>query len=62
MTPTVNVDVPMPKPMLEALTLLETYCIATNTNSVDHEFVCHFLQWQFSKELAKKFKNEYLYQ
>jgi len=34
MTPTVNVDVPMSKPMLDALTLHETFCVASGIVSV----------------------------
>jgi hypothetical protein len=62
MKPIVNVDVSMPKYMLKALTLLETYCVATGTENVDHEFVSNFLHWQFGDEVANKFKADYLYQ
>jgi hypothetical protein len=62
MTPLVNVDVPMPKTMLDALTLHETYCIASGINTVTHESVYEFLSQRFGDQVANKFKPEYLYQ
>jgi hypothetical protein len=62
MTPLVNVDVPMPRMMLDALTLHETYCIASGINTVTHESVCEFLTERFGNSMANKFKPEYLYQ
>ena len=61
MTPTVNVDVPMNKAMLEALTLHETFCIASGIETVTHESVCEFLSQRFGDQVANKFKPEYLY-
>jgi hypothetical protein len=61
MTPTVNVDVPMSKSMLEALTLHETFCVASGIESVTHESVCEFLSQRFGDQVANKFKPEYLY-
>ena len=61
MTPTVNVDVPMPKPMLDALTLHETFCIASGISEVTHESVSDFLTKRFGEQVANQFKPEYLY-
>lgn len=61
MTPTVNVDVPMSKTMLEALTLHETFCIASGIESVSHESVYEFLSQRFGDQVANKFKPDYLY-
>lgn len=61
MTPTVNTDVPMPKTMLNALTLHETFCIASGIDQVTHESVCEFLSQRFGEQVANKFKPEYLY-
>ena len=61
MTPTVNVDVPMSKPMLDALTLHETYCIGKGIESVTSESVHDFLVQRFSETIANQFKPEYLY-
>jgi hypothetical protein len=61
MTPIVNVDVPMNKAMLDALTLHETFCVASGIESVTHESVCEFLSQRFGEQVANKFKTEYLY-
>jgi hypothetical protein len=61
MTPTVNTDIPMPKAMLNALTLHETFCIASGIEQVTHESVCEFLSQRFGEQVANKFKPEYLY-
>ena len=61
MTPLVNVDVPMPKSMLDALTLHETFCVASGIETVTHESVCEFLSQRFGEQVANKFKPEYLY-
>lgn len=61
MTPTVNVDVPMSKAMLDALTLHETYCVASGIESVTHESVCEFLSQRFGDPIANQFKTDYLY-
>jgi hypothetical protein len=62
MKPIVNVDVPMPKSMLNALTLLETYCLASNITSVTYDMVSDFLIQRYNKSLVEKFKPEFLYQ
>ena len=61
MTPIVNVDVPMTKAMLDALTLHETFCVASGIETVTHESVCEFLFQRFGEHVANKFKPEYLY-
>ena len=61
MTPTVNVDVPMSKAMLTALTLHETFCVASGIDTVTHESVCNFLSQRFGEPIANQFKAEYLY-
>ncbi len=61
MTPIVKVDVPMNKAMLDALTLHETFCVASGIESVTHESVCEFLSQRFGEQVANKFKPEYLY-
>lgn len=62
MKPIVNVDVPMPKKMLNALTLFETYCIASNINQVTETDVQTFLTKRYDSPLANQFKPNYLYQ
>ena len=62
MKPIVNVDVPMPKKMLNALTLFETYCIASNINQVTETDVHTFLTQRYDSPLANQFKPAYLYQ
>ena len=62
MKPTVNVDNPIPKRLLDALTLHETFCIAKGINEVTHESVVEFLTHMFGENLANQFKPEYLYQ
>lgn len=59
MKPVVNTEVKMPKNMLRALTMLETYCVATDTKDVDEQFVADFLNMYKVKD---QFKPEYLYQ
>ena len=61
MKPTVNVDVSMPKPMLDALTLHETFCVALGVDEVTHESVYDFLAKRFNESIANQFKPEYLY-
>jgi protoporphyrinogen oxidase len=61
MTPLVNVDVPMSKSMLDALTLHETFCVASGIETVTHESVCEFLSQRFGDQVANKFNSEYLY-
>jgi hypothetical protein len=62
MKPIVNVDVKMTKKMLNALTLFETYCLASNITLVTIDFVNEFLTKRFNESIAKQFKTEYLYQ
>lgn len=61
MTPTVNTDVPMTKAMLDALTLHETYCVASGIEKVTHESVCEFLSQRFGEQMANQFHPNYLY-
>jgi protoporphyrinogen oxidase len=61
MTPLVNTEVPMSKAMLDALTLHETFCVASGIETVTHESVCEFLSQRFGEQVANKFKSEYLY-
>jgi hypothetical protein len=61
MTPTVNTDVPMTKAMLDALTLHETFCVASGIETVTHESVCEFLFQRFGEPMANQFKADYLY-
>jgi len=62
MKPIVNVDIKMPKKMLNALTLFETYCLVSNITSVTNDMVDKFLTEKCNSSIAKKFKPEYLYQ
>ena len=62
MKPIVNVDVPMSKPMLDALTLFETYCVAKGINKTTKEFVLEFINNKFNAKLASQFDSKYLYQ
>lgn len=61
MTPLVNTEVHMSKAMLDALTLHETFCVASGIETVTHESVCEFLSQRFGDQVANKFKPEYLY-
>jgi hypothetical protein len=61
MKPIVNVDVKMPKKMLNALTLYETYCLANNISITTLDMVNEFLIKKFNESMAKEFKREYLY-
>lgn len=61
MYPTVNTEEKMPKAMLNALTLHETFCVASKIESVTAEQVKGFLEERFSKKLADQFKPEYLF-
>ena len=61
MTPTVNTEVPMSKAMLDALTLHETFCVASGIETVTHESVCDFLSQRFGEQVANQFKPNYLY-
>jgi hypothetical protein len=61
MSPIVNTDQKIPKTMLEALTLHETYCVASGIDSVTVDQVKEFLVKRFGQSLADKFKSEYLF-
>jgi hypothetical protein len=58
MIPVVNTEVKMPKKMFNALTLLETHCVAHSIKNVDINFVFNFLR---KLNVTKDFKKEYLY-
>lgn len=58
MIPVVNTDVKMPKSMFDALTLLETHCVAYSIKNVDVNFVADFL---IKFNVKENFKPEYLY-
>jgi hypothetical protein len=60
LSPYVNVDVKMPKDILEALTLHEFYCIGSKIKEVTPESVREFLTLRYSEKMANKFKPEYL--
>ena len=61
MSPIVNTDKKMPKAMLEALTLHETFCIASGINVVTTEQVKQFLEQRFNQKLAEQFDPDYLF-
>lgn len=61
MSPIVNTDKKMPKAMLEALTLHETFCIASRINVVTTEQVKQFLEQRFNQKLAAQFDPDYLF-
>ena len=61
LSPYVNVDVKMPKDILEALTMHEFYCIGSKIKEVTPESVREFLTARYSKKIADKFKPEYLF-
>lgn len=61
MSPIVNTDKKMPKAMLEALTLHETFCIASGINVVTTEQVKQFLEQRFNQKLAAQFDPDYLF-
>jgi len=62
MKPYVNTDIKMPKTMLEALSLHETFCIMSNINTVTELSVKEWLVKNFNQKIAEAFKSEYLYQ
>ena len=61
MKPFVNVDVAMPQDMLDALSILEAYCIGSNIKDVSTDFVINFLSTKYSKNLATQFQQQYLF-
>lgn len=60
LTPYVNTDVKIPKPLLDALTLHEFSCAAREINTVTSESVKKFLSDRFGDSIASKFKPDYL--
>jgi hypothetical protein len=61
MSPIVNTDVKMPKQMLRALTLHETFCVASRIQTVTTEQVKQFLTDRFSEKLANQFDPKFLF-
>jgi len=61
MSPIVNTDVKMSKTMLDALTVHETFCMASGINHVTQEDVQNFLSKRFNPKLAQQFKSDYLF-
>jgi hypothetical protein len=61
MKPIVNTEVSMPKKMLDALALFETYCVGNMKKETNEQEVKKFLEGLYSKDFADKFKSEYLY-
>jgi hypothetical protein len=61
MSPIVNTDKKMPKAMLEALTLHETFCIASGIDKVTVNQVKQFLEKRFGQKLSEQFNPEYLF-
>jgi hypothetical protein len=59
--PIVNTEVKMPKKMLDALTLFETYCVVSNISSVTYQSVIDYLTSHYGIELSQHFKPEYLF-
>lgn len=61
MSPIVNTDVKMSKAMLDALTLHETFCVASGIKKVTHESVTEFLAQRFGQKIASQFDSVYLF-
>ena len=61
LSPYVNVEVKMPKDILEALTAHEFYCIGSKIKEVTPESVREFLLARYGEKLANKFKPEFLF-
>lgn len=61
MSPIVNVDIPMPKDLLNALSVHEAHCIGSRIETVTVESVTKFLTDRYGAKLAAKFKPEYLF-
>ena len=59
--PIVNTETKMPKKMLNALTLFETYCVVSNINSVTYQSVIDYLTSHYGIELSQHFKPQYLF-
>jgi len=61
MKPFVNVDVPMSQDMLDALSILEAYCIGSNIKDVSVDFVINFLSTKYGADLSSQFQQQYLF-
>ncbi len=61
MSPIVNTDQKMSKAMLDALTLHETFCMASRIDEVTTEQVREFLRKRFNQKLADEFDPKYLF-
>jgi hypothetical protein len=61
LVPIVNVEVKMPKSMLNALTLYEAFCIGSKIDFVTESDVVAFLSNRFGSDLASTFKPNYLF-
>lgn len=59
--PMVNVEVKMPKSMLNALTIYEAFCIGSKIDFVTESDVVAFLSDKFDHKLASTFKANYLF-
>ena len=57
----VNTDVKMPKKMLRALTLFETYCMCHEQKETNTDEVKKFLKERFNEDMANSFKDNYLF-
>ena len=57
----VNTDVKMPKKMLRALTLFETYCMCHEKKETNKKEVQEFLKDHFNEDFANSFNDNYLY-
>jgi hypothetical protein len=56
----VNVDVRMPREMLDALAIYETTCVMQNKQQTTEEDVKVYLEHRYGSDLAVQFKPEYL--
>lgn len=61
MKPIVNTDVKMPKKMMRALTLFETYCMCHQKKETNTDQVKEFLKDHFNEDLANSFNDNYMY-
>jgi hypothetical protein len=61
MSPIVNTDTKMPKAMLDALTLHETFCVASGIDVVTTEQVKQFISQRFDQKLSDQFDPSYLF-
>ena len=61
MKTTVNTEIKMPKKVMEALTLFETYCVILNKRETTIDEVKAFIKKHYNQNLADKFQPEFLY-